>query len=232
MRFIKHGQTNVLLSIDDQIATSKIINEIESGGYEQREMMFTTRLANPSNRILELGAGLGFISTVICKNMSPKHYTAVEADERLIPHIKRTHHINNINNVNVINGAFISKPNQLKQGFVNFEVSQNFWGSSIKKTGSDIIKTTKVSTYDISEFIKNNSINLLILDIEGGELDLFKHMRFTSLKRIIMEIHPKVLGKKGIYEIFQILSRKKFSYNTNNSCGSVVTFDKIQSSNT
>ena len=225
--FVTHGETKVEISLDNEVATPRIIKEIESGGYEQREVLFARRVVKENDRVLELGAGLGFVSAAVCSEVVPKHYTAVEADERLIPHIRRTHEKNNIRNVKVLRGAFVSSREDVERGYVEFGVSKAFWGSGIDKAGEENTTLVKVPTFDISEFIRKKRISVLISDIEGGELEILRHLDFGPLKRVIMELHPKVFGLEGMREIFQILDRNNFVYNARNSHGPVVTFVRI-----
>lgn len=229
MRFIAHGTSGIELSIDDQISSPRVIKEIEAGTYEQREMTFTQRIVSKGDRVLELGAGLGFVSTVINRRVNVGFYAAVEADARLIPNIKRSHEKNGIRGVEVINSAFVADQETLTLGFVEFGVSQVFWGSGISKAGQDNVTTVSVEAESASEYIHKHSINVLVLDIEGGELDLFRHLDLGGVEKIIMEIHPNVFGQAGTREIFNILDRNNFSYNAPNSAGPVVTFEKITS---
>lgn len=227
MTFVTHGKAKIDISVDDVVANDRIMDSIKAGRYEHWESMFARKVVQPTDRILELGAGLGFVSTAVCTHTKPDHYTAVEADERLIPHIHRTHKRNKIKNVNVVQGAFVSSPEALETGYVEFGVAKAFWGSGIDKAGQGKVTTVRVPTHDISEHIRENRINMLISDIEGGELDLFRHLDFGPLNRIIMEIHPKVFGLEGVREIFQILDRNDFVYDAQSGHGAVVTFTRV-----
>ncbi|KCZ57802.1 FkbM family methyltransferase [Hyphomonas atlantica] len=227
MMFVTHGKTQIDISVDKQVANERIIHRIKKGGYEQREAKFARQVIQPEDRILELGAGLGFISAAVCSQVQPQHYTAVEADERLIPHIHRTHERNKIKGVDVIQGAFVANPEILEKGFIEFGVAKAFWGSGIDRAGGDDVMTVRVPTRDVSKHIRDNRIDTLISDIEGGELDLFRHLDFSPLKRIIMEIHPKVFGLEGVREVFQILDRNNFVYDADYCEGSVVTFTRV-----
>ncbi|MFO7855383.1 MAG: FkbM family methyltransferase [Paracoccaceae bacterium] len=227
MRFLTHGKSGIELSISDEISSPRVVSEIASGSYEQREMLFAQRMVSSGDRVLELGAGLGFVSTVVCKSIEPSYYAAVEADSRLISHIERTHIKNGVKNVDVINAIFSSDERALSEGHLKFGVSKVFWGSAVHKAGQQNIGTVHVRTENASRFIEENSINVLIIDIEGGELDLFRKLYFGGVAKIILEIHPKVFGQAGVREIFQILDDNDFVYNAQNSAGPVVSFEKI-----
>jgi len=227
MKFVTHGKAKIDISVDKIVANERIMDSIRAGRYEHWEAMFAKKVVQPNDRILELGAGLGFVSTAVCSHTQPEQYTAVEADERLIPHINRTHKRNKIKGVDVIQGAFVSNPETLQTGYVEFGVAKAFWGSGIDKAGHNKATTVRVPAHDISKYIRDNRVNILISDIEGGELDLFRHLDFGPLSRIIMEIHPKVFGLEGVREIFQILDRNNFVYDAQSGHGAVVTFTRV-----
>lgn len=227
MKFLRHGKAAIDISVEAKVASDRIIDSIKAGRYEHWESLFARKVVQPSDRILELGAGLGFVSAAVCSHVQPDHYTAVEADERLIPHIERTHKRNKISGVDVIQGAFVSDPGILETGYIEFGVARAFWGSGIDKAGKNKVTTVRVPTHDISAYIRENRINMLIADIEGGELDLFRHMDFTSLTQIVMELHPKVYDNAGVREIFQIMDRNGFVFDTRGAHGAVVSFVRI-----
>eukprot|EP00873_Tetraselmis_striata_P003833 jgi/Tetstr1/424097/TSEL_014708.t1 len=125
------------------------------------------------------------------RNVGPAYYAAVEADARLIPHIRETHARNG------------DQP-----------------GSA---------ETVSVPARDVSRFLAEKAITVLIADIEGAELELLRHIDTARLEKIVLELHPQRIGKAGVLEIFQILCARGFAYNTALSEGSVVCFEAVPS---
>lgn len=68
---------------------------------------------------------------------------------------------------------------------------------------------------------------MLVVDIEGGELELFRSIPLTGIKKIFIEFHQKVIGRLGMKEIFDFLSSKDFHYGQYHSSGSVVLFSHV-----
>jgi FkbM family methyltransferase len=226
MDFVTHGGANIDLSVADDITSPRVISEIEQGTYEDREMKFARNVIQDGDRVLELGAGLGFVSTVVCGSKKPAYFAAVEADARLIPHIRRTHEKNGVTGVEVINAAFVADRDTLDRGHVEVGVTSVFWGSGINKAGDNNVTTVRVDVQDASRFIREKKINVLVSDIEGGELDLFRHLDFGPIRKIIIEVHPRVFGPEGVREVFRILDDNDFVYDAPNSSGPVITFRK------
>jgi len=160
--------------------------------------------------VLELGAGLGVVSSAIVRAVRPMHYAAVEADPRLIAHIARTHELNNVAVSEIIHAAFVTNPRLLKQGHVEFVQSKAFWGSSLTLDNDLAESRVEVPVRDMSAYVREAGITALICDIEGGELELFAKLDFAGIKKIILELHPAVYGKRGVTKLLRWLAQAGF----------------------
>lgn len=226
-QLVTHRTSGLVLSLDETVANDRIIEEIRRGRYEASELSMASRFVRKEDRVLELGAGIGFISAGVMRNVGPAYYAAVEADARLIPHIRQTHLKNGVTGVEVINAAFVSDPETLKTGYVEFTLHREFWRSGIGQDQEGVTETVRVPTVDASAFIADKGITVLIADIEGAELDLFRDLRVEGLKRIVLEVHPHKIGKAGMIEIFSGLCAEGFAYNAALSEGPVVCFEAV-----
>lgn len=226
-QLVTHGTSGLVLSLDEEVANERIVTEIRRGRYEASELAMASRFVRRQDRVLELGAGVGFISAGVMRNVGPAYYAAVEADARLIPHIRETHRRNGVEGVEVINAAFVTDPEVLKSGHVEFTLHREFWRSAIGQDQEGITDKVRVPAVDASDFIEDKAITVLISDIEGAELDLLRGLRKGGLKRIILELHPQRIGKAGVIEIFAGLCAEGFAYNVNLSEGSVVCFEAV-----
>jgi len=222
---VTHATSGLVLSLDTQVATDRIVAEIRAGRYEARELETASRLVGAEDRVLELGAGVGFVSAGVMRNVAPAYYAAVEADARLIPHIHETHARNAVTGVEVIHAAFATDPDVLAAGSVAFRRHREFWRSGIGQDQPGSLESVAVPARDASAFIAEHDISVLIADIEGAELDLFRHMEFGTLSRIIVELHPQRFGRAGVREIFARLGAAGFVYNEALSAGAVACFE-------
>jgi FkbM family methyltransferase len=222
-----HGASGLKLSLDREVANERIVEEIESGRYEAAELAMACGYVRKEDRVLELGAGVGFISAGVVSRIAPAAYVAVEADARLIPHIRRTHALNGCSGATVLNAAFVSDPDVLAQGEVAFTLHREFWRSGIGQTQPGITETVRVKAVDASRFLQDHAITVLIADIEGAELELLRHLDPGPLERIVLELHPQRFGLEGVHEVFGVLGRLGFAYDPGLSEGPVVCFQKI-----
>jgi FkbM family methyltransferase len=211
-----HGRYGLELAIDPEIVSPRITEEIRRGTYESLESAHILSAVQPTDHVLELGAGLGFIASLIQTSKPVAQYTAVEANPKLIPLIKETLRINNAK-VEVINAIASTLPEEIAIGSVPFVVEPEFWAS--RKGGQG----DRVKAIDFNALIKERGISLIIVDIEGGEADLFQYADLKGVRRICVEIHPDI-GKAKIQRLFETLHRLDFVYDGRTSIGTVVMF--------
>jgi len=95
------------------------------------------------------------------------------------------------------------------EGDQSFYVEKDFWKSSLIRPGADA-KEIKVSKCVLNEEIKRISPTFLIVDIEGGEYELFQYIDLHTIKKIAIELHTIYLGQEKVNEIKAILFEKGF----------------------
>ncbi len=207
------------LELPPEVATENIRNALSQGWYEALEAQQVPYLLQPGEIVLEVGAGIGLISTLCAKDRRTKEVHAVEANPQLIPVIKHTHKINKAK-VKVYNEVLADA-----DGMTSFYLHRDFWASSLTgwegATRVDVAKTSFQSRIDA---IKPT---MLIVDIEGGETNLFDQVKMPSVEKILIELHQNVVGRKNIKHLFDVLGAKGFHYDQWHSNGPVVTFSAV-----
>ena len=99
-----HGVTIPLdTPLARRVITPAILTAILSGRYEANEARFLPEIVEPGDRVLEIGAGIGVISTLLARLPEVAHIVAVEANPRLIPMIREVHALNGVSGVTLIN---------------------------------------------------------------------------------------------------------------------------------
>jgi FkbM family methyltransferase len=205
---IRHTKFDIVFP-DSQLLSDKVLSKLKTGRYELREATAVLKYMKPKQRVLELGGGIGFMSTLIKKNLDPISYTVVEADPRLIPVIRETHRLNNIEGVLVHNCIATSDPVALSKGYSDLQIASTFWGSSVK--GGSGSKSTRVDAVALKTFLDSLAPDALIIDIEGAEVDLFDGIDMPSVNLVVAELHPTVIGEDGIKKIENEMNRAGLS---------------------
>lgn len=210
---------------DETIISPRVRESIEAGRYESKEATQVEKLLKAGDRVLEIGSGLGFISTIAARSPLTEDVLCYEADPRLIGFIKSVHELNGVKKVSVRNAALTTNLNEQS---MTFYVRKDFWGSSFSKASGDYVSTAIIPTQSFNEVVQQFRPTFIVCDIEGAELDLFFNSSLFGVTRVLMEIHSKVLGRTGVKRLFDAMSARDFHYDEYHSHGSVVLFSHVK----
>jgi FkbM family methyltransferase len=198
---------------------------MKDGFYERQEAKCITSAAQKGDRLLEIGAGLGFLSCVAAKTKLFEAITVVEANPQLIGTIRRNHHLNNVQ-CEVLN-VVLSSDSFADQATVPFYVREDFWASSLSPRPPGYTRVDQVPLHSFQALLDTFRPSFIACDIEGGESTLFRGLNLTGVTKILVELHQKVIGRRGMKRVFDTLSQKGFHYDQWHSSGSVVLFSHV-----
>lgn len=219
-----HNLNGINIPLLEKIISPNLKKVIVDNTYESGEHKELQRIIQNGENILEIGAGIGYISALCRKNPKANNITVFEANPKLIDFIEHVHEINKIKNVKLIHGVLL---NDYYKNKIDFYVRKDFWASSLSREKFGHEKIVKVPVYKFNKVINRVKPSLIICDIEGGELSLFKNSDLTGVKKIYLEIHQKLLGRKGMLELFDIMHNRGFHYDQWHSHKGVVLFSHI-----
>lgn len=195
--------------------------------YELQEARQLQRIIQDGEVVLEIGAGIGFMASLIANNPLVKKVVSYEANSALIPIIRDTVKANvgeNFAKWNLQHAVLAT--GYRDQPAMDFYVHKDFWASSLSPI-ADAIRVEKVAIDSFNDVITNLRPTLIVCDIEGGELNLFKNADLTGVKKVYLEVHQKILGRRGMRALFEIFHSRDFSYDPHHSEGSVVLFSHV-----
>ena len=183
--------------------STKIRNRLLSGAYEAHEKQMCRDFLNPNDSVLEVGGAIGFIGLLCQKQLGIKTYSCFEANPRTYELLKRNCEMNGIQ-PRVWNMALARA-----DGTVDLEVSSDFWENSIcydsgRKEG---VKTVRVPCGTLQTLLQTveHPVNTLIIDIEGAEQFIDFRQIPDAISKIIIELHPNVIGQEITYNIVATL---------------------------
>jgi FkbM family methyltransferase len=170
---------------------------------------------HPDDRVVELGAGIGFVAAFVATRCRPASYLAIEADPSLTDLFHRTLALNGIDHgVDHLNKAAIGGGSREAR----FSREGDFFASHVSEQGG-----LAVPTVDLNQVIADRQATILIVDIEGGETTLFDELMLDGVRAVCMEIHPQI-GTAAVLHLFGVLGDRGFAYDGRLSSGTVVTF--------
>jgi FkbM family methyltransferase len=215
----RYRLSGVDLEITDEIVSPDVRRALEQGWYEQAEIAQLHSILQPNEVVLEIGAGIGLVSTVCAKDSRVKAVHAYEANPALIDLIRRTLSLNQVDVT--VHHAVLGKEN----GQIPFYLHESFWASSLLKW--DGAKEVMVPMVSFQEALERIRPSLIVCDIEGGELGLFDGIRLDGVRKILMELHQNVIGREGMRHVFQVLHDQCFHYDQWHSSYAVVLFSHV-----
>jgi FkbM family methyltransferase len=176
---------------------------IDNGQYEQHEIALVKKYLEKNDRVLELGTGLGFVSAYCAKIIGSEQVFSFEGNPELEPQIKKLYSKNKVNPKSYI--AMLGE----KQGQKSFYVNENSFLASSGTSGRE--KNIKqVKELNLNDVIATIRPSYLVMDIEGGEYDIFRIIDFQTIRKVQFELHPIALTKEKIDFIFELLSAQNF----------------------
>lgn len=187
------------LRFDVSALSTKIRNRLLSGAYEAHEKVMCFDFLSSNDSVLEIGGAIGFIGLVCQKKIGIKNYSCFEANPRTFEILKRNYELNGVQ-PRVWNMALAHA-----DGFVDLEIGSDFWENSIcyDNQNNSGVKTVRVPAGTLPTLfaLASHPVNTLIIDIEGAEQFIAWNQIPEQVSKIIIELHPKVIGQEVTYNI-------------------------------
>ena len=210
--FPKAGYTTnfgVRLPLKHPAITPPILKDIFFGVYESKEAELVQKKIAADDVVMEVGAGIGFLSALSAKVVGSERVFAYEANPQLMDVIKQVHQLNRVaptvSNVLLGEGA----------GEREFWLEKNYWASSLIQGSADATPI-RVRQIDLNQEIQRIRPSFMILDIEGGEYEFLRGARLDPIRKIVIEVHPHVLGYTRISEMLGWLFAAGFALDVGN----------------
>jgi len=192
----------IQLPVKHPLVSPGIAKEIFFGDYEAKEIEIIRKRIEPNDVVLEVGAGLGYLSAYCAKQVGSSSVFTYEANPELIPIIRETYSRSEVDPT--ITNAMLAEGN----GEREFHLEEDFWASSAHRTGG---RSITVQQLDLNTELERINPSFLIVDIEGGEVEFFSGANLNMVHKICVETHSDVVGDEALSKMFAGLVDKGFS---------------------
>ncbi len=192
-RALLHG-----VELDISLLSSLMKNHILQGRYEHQERKLVQECITSEDVILELGGAIGFIGLFCRKIIGVKHHLTVEPNPKTLAMLRRNYELNQLKPL-VIEAAASSS-----DGEIELDIGGEFWENSIVNSRLES-KTIQVRSMSLRSIIQEMPATptALICDIEGAEIHLDLKQIPESVTRIIIELHPSIVGEEAHQNVIQ-----------------------------
>jgi len=170
--------------------------------YERPERLLVQKYLSKTDRVLEIGAGVGLISVACARVCGPENVLSYEPNPRTRIAIEKNFELNGLK------PQLRSKAVGLTAEEIEIYFAENIFSSSVfDRNFGD--KTT-VECDAISDVIAEFQPNAIVMDVEGAEIDLLGQTNLANIDKVIVEMHPHIVGDDNIKLLVSGLKQKGF----------------------
>lgn len=188
----------IALPLKHPLITPRIRRDIYFGDYERKELEIIERRLDADDIVMEIGAGIGFLSAYCARILGNKRVFSYEANPALLEIIKQVHARNGVRPH--VTQALLGDGD----GERDFFVEPDFWASSLMRRSPEA-RRVRIRQMDFNSELRRVAPTFLIVDVEGGEYDLLHRADLSGVGKLCLEVHPDVLGHMRISRLFAAL---------------------------
>ncbi|SEL92016.1 methyltransferase, FkbM family [Roseivivax marinus] len=208
-------------ALPEKMLTPGITRMCDKGWYEVEERRALHAHLIRGDTVLEIGGGAGLLACVAARAVGPEAVTTVEANPAMLPVIRANLAANDADGVRLLHGAVTAGA---ETDDILFNVPRAYWAASLDATdGADAVRVPALS---LPALIAETAPSVLVVDVEGAEAGYFDHSLPSSLRLIVLELHPERYDRKTLADIFARLAARGFAYDPRGSSGAVVCLSR------
>ncbi len=224
MPFYQLGE--ITLEIPSEHLGARVEAALERGSFERDEARALARHFTPADRLLDLGAGTGYMASIAGRIAGGQAVTGVEALPAMVEVARANLLRNGVEGAQIHWGAVV--PDAYCDAQVRFAARRQFWASGILRAQDTRYRAAlDVPALRLGPLLHETQATVLSCDIEGGEQDLFEADLPEGLRLVILEIHPRRYGDSGTAQVFATLLRNRMVYCSRGSVGTTLVFRRI-----
>jgi FkbM family methyltransferase len=172
-------------------------------GYERGEARCVLLRLEPHDVVLEVGAGAGFVTTLCARRVGSERVVSYEANPALLPRIRATLAANGVA-PRLVNAVLAREA-----GEAELFVEREFVSSSTQRRSTDA-DPLRVPRLAANAELRRVRPTCLVVDIEGGESELLPLLDLTGVRKLILELHPHVIGAERCADLVALLAAQGF----------------------
>ena len=213
------------LEVDDEQLSEPIQRGLTRGWYEVDEVGLIRYAVKPGDRVIDMGAGLGVTAMVAARIVGSEAVWAFEANPGLIPMLKRNVARNNVG-LKIENAVLLPRRRAEAERTLRLNLGAEFWGSSVVSQDRSA-KAVDVPTQCLEDAIAAHRANVLVMDIEGLEVEILETAILTGIDKIIVEIHYDKVGRERTNQAIFGLAKKGLQIDLNRAYRGVLLIDRV-----
>lgn len=188
----------IVLSTDLAYVSTRVRNEVFKEIYEGSERILVSRALGRGDRVLEVGGGVGYVSLVCAKACGTENVLIYEPNPKMERVIRLNFQLNGLV------PQLRSKAVTANGKDVEFFINENIISSSVYERDGSTKKTLPADALD--EVIAEWHPTAIVMDAEGAEVDMLAASPLAGVSKLILELHPHIVGEAAIQKLKQRLN--------------------------
>lgn len=216
----------ITLVVPDEMLNDRIAGKLDTGRYEGHEAHAARMRLKPGMRVLELGAGIGYIGSICASVAGAENVTSVEANPIMLPVIRANFDRNGFEETTLLHGAVTG--GDALEGAIAFDPKKAFWAGRIADETAKPETLVDVPQLGLSALLGKYRPHLVIMDVEGAEQYLFDKPWPKHVRNVMMELHPRQYPDSVIKRIVDCMSTSGLTYDPGPSQGRILCFRRVK----
>ena len=212
--------------VPDAALNARIAAKLEQGSYEAQEARAAAMRLRAGQRVLELGAGIGYISAICARVTGAENVTCVEANPAMLPVVRANLDRNGYGEVTLLHGAVTGRDGP--EAPVAFDGAKSFWAGRIADGETVAARRGDVPALGLDALLARVRPQVVVMDIEGAEEHLFDAPWPAHVRSVMMELHPGRYADTVIRRIVDCMSDSGLTYDPGPSCGRILCFRRVR----
>ncbi|MBY5986343.1 FkbM family methyltransferase [Roseovarius atlanticus] len=221
----EYAVNGVTLVVPDDMLNERVAGKLETGTYEAHEAQAAQMRLREGMRVLELGAGVGYIASICAGVAGAANVVTVEANPAMLPVIRANLDRNGYQATRLIHGAVTGEGDAEE---IAFDPKKVFWAGRIADEEADAEKLVTVPMLPLSGLLQEHRPHLVIMDVEGAERHLFDAPWPAHVRAVMMELHPNQYPDRVIKQIVDCMSASGLTYDPGPSRGRILCFRRLR----
>jgi len=197
--------------IDTAAYDAAIIASLASGDYEHQDRKVAKAILCTGDRVIECGTAIGSVTMSAAKIVGEGNIVSFEANPIILADAKANFERNGLT-IDARHGILCNRTTYAAKT-VTFGISSYFLASRLDLIdGTDIVDRIDVPTFSLEDEIRSLRANVLLIDIEGGEVDLLSGADLTGIEKIAVELHHNFVGEERTNLMLRFLMAEGFNF--------------------
>jgi FkbM family methyltransferase len=182
--------------IDRGRYSARMVAELSDPAFEQSSRNLVRRVVGYRDRVIELGTAVGVTAMAAASLVGPDNVVSFEANPRLIEDARGNFARNGLGAIGLRNGVLRNRARFVPGDRAELHVHRDFWASRLASgpPGEDVVEVVHVPVFCLEDEIAAHRADVLVCNIEGGEVELLTDADLSPIRVLVLETHYWAAG--------------------------------------